>query len=328
MIAIVLAVRVEADEEQIALLDPVNQRPRPADAQALLAGLHVHREQDARCEQEFLQVVRLAREDLVHEIVEDMLVAAFEPIGKVERTGRVIFKQAERQLQPRAPALGSGDQLGRHLAGQVWPFLCQPVFVFFGREAQLLGRHLKQPPLGPPARHRQRWHAPRGQHDAHRGGAALYQGSCQLVNGHVGDHVVIVEYQQPGRGGHRSQMIEEYRQRTLGWKRARFGQEGANFAAMLGQHLANAAGQVRHEYGRVVVHIIKLIPQQRPVQRARGIGHEHRLAIAGRRNQRHNLVTQMVGNQLIQVWPRDAGRGNSGDKEFGLLQDHRRMPGC
>jgi hypothetical protein len=146
-------------------------------------------------QQEPAQLLGLAVEDLLGQVVQDVPVAATE--GRHEPGGiRSSLQGQAGQLQARDPPFSAGRQRGHRLTGQVsTDRFAQQRGRLLHSELQVVGAHLHQLPAHPQPRQRQRRVAAAGQHQMQPRRQVLQQEAQRPVHLRGIDQVVIVEDQ-------------------------------------------------------------------------------------------------------------------------------------
>ena len=160
---------IERQQEQPGLLHLLEQGLAARAAGDGVAQPAAEPFQHRRLQQERLQLLGLALQYFLAQVVQDIAVAAGERGHEGGRVGLTTQGQG-RELQPGRPSLGSRGQRGHGRIGQGRPrlpgHLPQQRAGLVRREPQVGGPQLGQLPAGPQPRQGQRWIGPAGQHQA------------------------------------------------------------------------------------------------------------------------------------------------------------------
>ena len=294
VVAIPAALGVQADQEQVGPLRPVEKRVGVLAPGQLAAQLGREPLGDRGPDQERAQVLLDPDEDLVGEVVEDEAPAAGECID--DRGSIRSVRQGEGcQMQARDPALGPIDNalderpLERNTGvGQV----CRRLLT---RVAQVIGPQLDEPAVGPQAGERQRGVLPGEQDQMDERRPLLDEEAHQTVDRLGVDDVVVVENQNKGfvAGPH---LVEQHgAHQVRGGVRPRT--EQAQRRTSLRSHGPERGGEVADEPGEVVLGRLERQPGVRDTACREPTRDRDRLAVPGRcgqRRQAHVIVQRRV----------------------------------
>ena len=278
--------RIERQQEQAGLLDLLQQGLAARAAGDGVAQLAAEPLQHRRLQQERLQLLGLALQYFLAQVVQDIAVTAGERGHEGGRVGLAAQGQG-RELQPGRPSLGSLGQRGHSRIGQgrARPpgHLPQQRAGLARREPQVGGPQLGQLPAGPQPRQGQRRIGPAGQHQSQPRRPVFQEELHRIVHGPGADHVIVVEDQQgPVRGGPGAQVVDQRREQPL--KRGRGGRpdQRAHASADSRAHPVQRGDHVPPEPGRVVIAGIQRQPRRRALAGQRPVGQQNRLAVSGR----------------------------------------------
>jgi hypothetical protein len=140
---------IQGDQEQVCPLHLFQQLLAVATATDGVAQRPRQPLQHRGLQQEPEDLLRLAGQHLLGEVVQDVALAAAERSHKTGRVG-VVAQRQSGQLQPRRPPLGARGQVGQAARRQLQPHdLPHQHGGFFGREAQVALTQLGQLAAGP-----------------------------------------------------------------------------------------------------------------------------------------------------------------------------------
>jgi hypothetical protein len=276
VVAVPAAPLVQGDQEQVGALE-VLQRLLPVAAPGdRVAERAAEALEDRGVEQEVPQLSRLPLEDLPGQVVEDVAVAAAEPLDQRGRVGASPQGQGG-QLQAGHPPLGAVLQRCRALLGEVQaPRLPQQGDRFLAGEPQVLRADLSQLPPGTHPRQRQRRVGAPGDHHVHAGRQVLQQEGEAPVDRVRLDDVIVVEHQgELARTGR--QLVHQGRDHGLGRRLVRGVEQREDLVLQSRVHLLDRGHHVAPQAHRVVVVGVQRDPAHRPPGGPGPLGEQGRL---------------------------------------------------
>ena len=187
---------IQWHQEQAGLLHPLQHRLAVGAASDRITQPAGQAFQQRGFQQKGTQLLWLAVQHLLGQVVQDIAVAAAE--GRHEPSGIGLPPQRKgSQLQAGHPAFGAGGQRRHRRGGQVSTsrFMEQGCRLFWA-EAQVGGAQLGELPAGPQPRQRQRRVGPAGQHQVQSRRQVLEQEPQRDMDRLGVDQVVVVEDQQ------------------------------------------------------------------------------------------------------------------------------------
>jgi hypothetical protein len=316
---------IQRDQEQVGLLrllqqlltvgtagDRVTQRPR----QPL---------QHRGLQQEGAHRPGLPVQHLLGQVVQHMTVTARERRHKADRV-RMTPQREGGQLEPSHPTLGAALQRRHRGLGHLWPGgLPQQRGRLLRGEAQVLFAQLAKLATGPQPRQRQGRVGAAGQHQPQRTRQVLQQQPERAVDRRRLDQVVVVQHQHHllarvgqivDQGGHHrlergGLHVLEQRGDASGDPRVRAIQRGTD---------------VPPEPHRVIVASVERQPADGPLAAPGPVGHQARLAEAGRGAQQDQVPPHVFGQALQQPRPRREPRPQARHAELGRQQHITRGP--
>ena len=262
----------------------------------------------------------LAVQHLGHQVVGHQPVPPGEGAHERRRVGSVA-KGQPGQLQPGRPALGPLDQR-RHLRlGQAQPHA----------RAQERGRLLDaeaefgRPDLGELAAGSQAWQRQgrvlaAGDHQVQGGWQVVEQEGDRGVDGRGAHEVVVVQDQQAG-GGQNGQVIDQFGDQDLGWRRPGSVEPGQRPAAAGWGHRLQGGDEVAEDQAGVLVARIQREPGGRAIQLGEPSGQQAGLAGTGRRREQRTPARVQTRVQVgHQPGPRDQVGAGPGYEQLGRQQ--------
>jgi hypothetical protein len=167
-------------------------------------------------EKKTLNALRLSLEDLFHEIVENMAVAASKVVYKI----RDILSALQRyrgHLQTRDPAFCVGRESGNGISGELQARLMpEKAASFFFGKTQLGGPQLYQLAPAPETRQGKRRVRASGDNQVHIGGQVIEEKADRAVNLLAADDVVVIQHEEKRLGKLRYLVDERYHHRLEG----------------------------------------------------------------------------------------------------------------
>jgi hypothetical protein len=170
--------------------------------------------EDTGVQEEVANVVGLAVEHLLHEVVDDEPIVAGEARDEPTDVVAALHRQ-RRELQRRDPSLGTGFErvdVGR--AQRQTHRLVEVARGFVRGEAQVGGANLAELAAGAQARQGQRRVGAAREHEVHVRCAVFEQERDRLVDLGRLDHVVVVEHEHHA-GLARLDVVQQRRQRGV-----------------------------------------------------------------------------------------------------------------
>ena len=280
---------------------------------------------DARGQQELLAPV-VEGAHLVHEVGGDPRVA---PVERERRLGGIVGGRQRHVGEPEAggPALGGGHQVGQRGLGQVEPVVEHQASLV-GRERQVGGADVAQPPRDPQPVQRQRGVVARDQHEVQAGRRVPGDRLEQADRAAALDFVDVVEDQH-------DPLLAEQRQEEahpLGVV-ALVGGQALRQAGP--QHRGRRLGDRRAQAALVGVRV----GQGRPDDRSRGrtpprpVRDGHALACSGAAGDERDGVRDRLIEEVEDPWTGHERHDRDGHREPGpgqrggtLIQRHRHLP--
>ena len=259
---------IQRHQEQAGLFHPLQHRLAIGAAGDRITQPAGQAFQQRGFQQEGAQLLLLAVQHLLGQVVQDIAVAAAE--GRHEpREIRLPPQRKGGQLQAGHPAFGAGRQRRHRRGGQVSTsrFTEQRRRLLCG-EPQVGGAQLGELPAGPQPRQRQRRVGPAGQHQVQSRRQVLKQEPKRDVHLLGVDQVVIVEDQQhlavTALGG---QLVDQRRHQPLKRWRRRRAQQRADSLPDPRARPVQRGNHVPPQPHRVVVGRVQRQPGHRAVAR-------------------------------------------------------------
>jgi hypothetical protein len=315
---------VERDQEHVRALDLLEQLVRAADLEHPVAQRRAEPGQDRGAHQEPAQLLGLAGEHLLEQVVRQVALLAGEARDELGAVAASLQREAG-EVDAGDPALGAVQQQLELAVAESQPEAVvqqcpDPGLV----EAQRLLGHLAELAPDPQPRHADGRRDPGGNGHVEATRAVLEQERDAVVDLRLADQVVVVEHQHDVRGRPR-QRVDQRRQAGVlrGGRRRR--QRGVDGLRDVEARPPERRGDVRPEANRVVVARVDRQPGERQPS---GLGgaplHEQRgLAGAGRRLDEGEAAMQPVPQALDQPRPRDVALAQPGRLDLGRQQRQR-----
>jgi hypothetical protein len=295
--------------QQLLTVGPAGDRGTQRPRQAL---------QDRGLQQEPPQVLRLAVQHLLGQVVQHIAVAAGERLHK----GADVVLAPQRQggqLQPGGPAFGPVRQRRHGRLGQLGLHRRpEQRGGFLGGEAQVRLAQLDELPAGPEAGQRQRRVGAAGQHQPQLRWQALQQDGQAVVDRWRLDQVIVVQDQHE-RFGSLDQLVDQHRQHRL---QRRLGalKQGIDPLTDPGSHPIQGGGDIAPEPRRVAVAAVQRQPGHRLLAAPGPVAQQAGLAEAGRRAHQGEFEGRALGEALQQPWAGQEAGSWAGGVQLGCQQ--------
>ena len=308
VVAVPPALVVQRDEEQVAALQRLQHRPAARLAAHRVAQRPAQPAQHGRAEQEVLDVGRLALDDLLDQVVDDVAVVPGEAGDELGGVVASLHRQ-RGELEGGDPALGATLERG-DVAAPVSSQAHRLVEVgrgLLGGEAQVGGADLDQLAARPQPRQRQGRVGPAGDHQVQLRREVVEQEGHRVVDLARLDDVVVVEDQHdvPVDG---AEVVEEGGEHRLHGQRLRCLEELEGAGAHRRSEGPEPGDDVGPEVRRVVVAGVQRQPRRGARRPPAAVGQPLReqrgLAEARRGGDEHELGAGPAVQTLPQPRPR------------------------
>jgi hypothetical protein len=315
---------IQRDQEQARPLQPFQHRLAAGPAGDGVAQRSRQPLQDRRLQQKAADLIRLALQHFLGQIVKDVAVAAREGRHEPGHIG-VLPKRQAGQLQPGHPPLGAGRQRRHSGLRQGGPGrLAQQRRRLLDGEAQLGGAQLGQLPAPPQPRQPQRRVSPAGQHQPQDRRPVLQQESERGVHRLGVDQLVVVQDQQHlARTGLAGQLVDQGRHQPLEGRRGRRAEQRGELPGDPGTHLVQRGHHMAPEPRRVVVASVQRQPGDRPPALPGPVGQQSGLAEPGRSADQHQPPRQPLVESPGQPWAGQEARLQAWQVQLGGQQPIR-----
>jgi len=310
---------IQRQQEQVRPLDALQQLLAVGAAGDCVAQRPTQPLQHRGLQQELAHLFRLAFQQLLAQVVQDVPMAAGELFHEGLGVGALPQRQGG-QLQPHRPPFGAGLHGGDHLRRQVEPpHLAQERRRLLVGEPQVGGAQLDQLARGTKPRQRQRRVAAAGDHQMQPRRQVAQQEGHAVVDRPRIQQVVVVDHQRKLRA-RRLQLAEQGGHHPLAGQATRSGQLRQH---LLGEAAARAVQRRDHippEACRVVVQGVQRQPGNREVRAGGPVGQQSGLAEAGGRAHQDQLPGHALVEPLQQPRAGQAVRTNPRDGELAGQQ--------
>ena len=328
VVAVPAALVVKRDDKQVAALNGL-QRRLAGPGVRLQHGIAQRAAQpvkDGGAQQEGLDFRRLAAQHLLHQVIQDEVVAAGERVNKaggIDAAGEALQRQGG-QLQTGDPTFGAGFQ-GGDLGGRKFQAhrLVEKAGGFGRGEAQIGDAQLGQLAASAQARQRQGRVFARGDHQVQLRRQALDQEGQGIVHGGVVHQVVVIQHQdQAPLGG--GQVIEQGGQQRFGRRRLGRTQRGQHALAERRVNALQRGDQVGQEAGGIAVALVQRQPGGGPRPAGQPFAEQGGLASAGGGRDQGQFAVQPGVQPFHQPRTGDQVGRRGGQVELGGEERHGR----
>jgi len=323
VVPVPLSAIVEGDEEQVRPLEGFEGGPGVAAARHCGAQRRGQAVQDRALQQERPDIVALAVQDLVDEVVDDEAVVAGE-LGDERRRVVPALQGQGGKLQGGDPPFGPGFE-GVHVrCGEIQ---CHRV-VQVGRrllrgEAEIGRTDLQELASSPQAGERPRWVRPAGDDEVQLFREVLDQEEHRLLHVEGLDEVVVVQHQDD-IAGERSEVVQQTGDDRF--QRCRGGLQPAQCVGSdVGSDLSHGGDDIGPEHRRVAVAPVERQPRRRLhllIVGGEPLGEQRGLAEAGRGGHEHDGRKGATIEALVQPGPLDHTPSPPRDMQLALEQEN------
>jgi hypothetical protein len=326
VVAVPPALVVERDDEQVLALKGLEHRLAVGPARQGVAETAGQRVEHGGLQQERPDLVRLAVQDLLDEVVQDEPMASGEGLdepGDVSRAGVGPSRQ-RGQLQPGRPPFGARRERGYEWGIELdLHHLVEERLRFVGGEPQVGRPHLHELATRTQARQRERRVRASGHRDCDLRRQVVQQEGHRLVDGGAVDDVVVVERHHRGTGEH-VEIIDQADQDAVGraglQRRERvdagFGRDGLDRRREVGQeHPQVGVGRVKRQPGHPLLRTLS----RQPLRQQRGLAEPGRRGDQDQSGRFASVRAQPIG----EAGPRHQPATRPGRAQLGAQHRHR-----
>ena len=276
--------------------------------------------QDRRLEEEVPEVLSLAAENLLGQVVKDVPVAAGEGGHETGHVGLGTQRQ-RRQLQAHGPAFGAFGQRGRYREVEIGQDLAEQLGRLVEVEPEIGGAHLAQLAPSPVPGQAKGRIGTAGYHHAQLGRTVIEQEPDRCLHAVRADQVVVVEYQQHvglARLGH--DVVDQRADQRVVGRRGRRTRQRAHPLGDARAHHVESGQHVTPEPHRVVVSAVERQPGGRLGHAPDPLRQQDRLAVTRRGGHQHQPAVQPFLEPVCQPAARHQSRPRARHLKLGSQQ--------